>query len=95
MAARAYDFLYKILLIGDPGVGKTSVLFRYTDDTFSTTFISCIGECRNRLSRLYTGSANLSELEPLMLARVAAEDVLYLLPTILAALHPCYKRKPK
>ncbi|CBY23842.1 unnamed protein product [Oikopleura dioica] len=35
--------LFKLLLIGDSGVGKTCVLFRFSDDTFNTTFISTIG----------------------------------------------------
>ncbi|XP_030843196.1 ras-related protein Rab-8A-like isoform X1 [Strongylocentrotus purpuratus] len=41
--ARAYDFLYKIVVIGDPGVGKTCVIFRFSEDVFHTTFLSVIG----------------------------------------------------
>lgn len=42
--AKSYDYLFKLLLIGDSGVGKTSVLFRFSEDAFNTTFISTIGE---------------------------------------------------
>lgn len=44
MAKKTYDLLFKLLLIGDSGVGKTCILFRFSDDAFSTTFISTIGE---------------------------------------------------
>lgn len=44
MAKKTYDLLFKLLLIGDSGVGKTCVLFRFSDDAFNTTFISTIGE---------------------------------------------------
>lgn len=43
MAKKTYDLLFKLLLIGDSGVGKTCVLFRFSDDAFTTTFISTIG----------------------------------------------------
>lgn len=44
MAKKTYDLLFKLLLIGDSGVGKTCVLFRFSDDAFNTTFISTIGK---------------------------------------------------
>ena len=37
------DQFLKILLVGDSGVGKSSLMFRFTDDTFSQAFISTIG----------------------------------------------------
>eukprot|EP01136_Pigoraptor_vietnamica_P000724 Opistho-1_new@26396 len=43
MGTKAYDYLFKLLLIGDSGVGKTCVLFRFSDDAFNSTFISTIG----------------------------------------------------
>ncbi|KAL0270587.1 UNVERIFIED_CONTAM: hypothetical protein PYX00_007945 [Menopon gallinae] len=43
MAKKTYDLLFKLLLIGDSGVGKTCILFRFSDDAFNTSFISTIG----------------------------------------------------
>ncbi|XP_035855790.1 ras-related protein Rab-8B-like [Sander lucioperca] len=34
---------FKLLLIGDSRVGKTCLLFRFSEDAFNTTFISTIG----------------------------------------------------
>lgn len=38
-----FDFLFKLLLIGDSGVGKSCLLLRFADDTWSDTYISTIG----------------------------------------------------
>jgi len=38
-----YDYLFKLLLIGDSGVGKSCLLLRFTDDTYNDSYISTIG----------------------------------------------------
>jgi Ras-related protein Rab-1A len=37
------DYLYKILLVGDSGVGKSCIVTRYTDDVFTKNYMSTIG----------------------------------------------------
>ena len=43
MASHKYDYLFKILIIGESGVGKTCLLLRFTEDSFTTTFLTTIG----------------------------------------------------
>ena len=38
-----YDYLFKIVLIGDSGVGKSNLLLRYTKDQFKMNSQSTIG----------------------------------------------------
>ena len=38
-----YDLIYKIILIGDSGVGKTNILTRYVNDEFSFSTQSTVG----------------------------------------------------
>ncbi|KAM9992906.1 hypothetical protein ACTFIY_010360 [Dictyostelium cf. discoideum] len=39
----AYDYLIKLLLIGDSGVGKSCLLLRFSEDSFTPSFITTIG----------------------------------------------------
>ena len=39
-----YDYLFKLLLIGDSGVGKSCLLTRFADDVHSDGYISTIGD---------------------------------------------------
>lgn len=72
MAKKSYDYLFKLLLIGDSGVGKTCILFRFSDDAFNTTFISTIGKQRKGClvlldATLSTGTLQAAELDPTLI----------------------------
>lgn len=38
-----FDYMFKVLLLGDAGVGKTSLMWRFSEDVFNKTYISTIG----------------------------------------------------
>mmetsp|Transcript_80940 Transcript_80940/g.164853 ORF Transcript_80940/g.164853 Transcript_80940/m.164853 type:complete len:205 (+) Transcript_80940:107-721(+) len=38
-----YDYLFKLLLIGDSGVGKSCLLLRFADEKYTESYISTIG----------------------------------------------------
>lgn len=42
-ADQNFDYMFKLLIIGNSGVGKTSFLFRYADDSFTSAFVSTVG----------------------------------------------------
>lgn len=43
MASTDYDFVFKTLLIGNSSVGKSSLLLRFSDNTFQESFYPTIG----------------------------------------------------
>ncbi|EMS50201.1 Ras-related protein RABD1 [Triticum urartu] len=43
MSSSEYDYLFKLLLIGDSSVGKSCLLLRFADDAYVDTYISTIG----------------------------------------------------
>ena len=43
MAEDEYDFIFKILLLGDSNVGKSSLISRYVDGLWSDVFVPTIG----------------------------------------------------
>lgn len=44
MGEKDYEVTYKILILGDSGVGKTCLIFRFIENIFSDSYISTIGK---------------------------------------------------
>lgn len=49
MPPRPADFKLQIIIIGSRGVGKTSIMERFTDDTFCEACKSTVGEDKRRV----------------------------------------------
>ena len=48
-----YDYLFKVLLCGDCGVGKTSMLRRFISDEMNDAYVATVGERSTYLLFLY------------------------------------------
>ena len=40
---REYDYLFKVVMIGNSSVGKSSLLRRFADDSFQESYLATIG----------------------------------------------------
>eukprot|EP00828_Plagiopyla_frontata_P014597 TRINITY_DN1909_c0_g3_i1.p1 TRINITY_DN1909_c0_g3~~TRINITY_DN1909_c0_g3_i1.p1 ORF type:complete len:206 (+),score=49.00 TRINITY_DN1909_c0_g3_i1:78-695(+) len=40
---KTYDYLFKCVIIGDAGVGKSALLLRFADDTFNENYLTTLG----------------------------------------------------
>ena len=52
MARKTYDFLFKLLLVGDNGVGKTELVVMFTEMAFNLTFMSTVGKGQDQVAGL-------------------------------------------
>lgn len=43
MSKSEYMYLFKVVLVGNSCVGKSSIVIRYADDEFSDVFLATIG----------------------------------------------------
>ena len=39
----SFDYMFKILMVGNSGVGKTTFLIRYCENVFQPAFVSTVG----------------------------------------------------
>ena len=53
--AKTYDFLFKLLLIGDSDVGKAAILYRFVENSLAHTFIMEIGRIDVPYSTYFCG----------------------------------------
>ena len=49
MSNTKYYHLFKLLIIGESGVGKTCLLLRFTDDSFTANHLTTIGKIKYKI----------------------------------------------
>jgi len=52
-SAEQYDYLIRLMLVGESGIGKTCFLFYFIDDSFTSSVFPTIGfEFKNKIIRV-------------------------------------------
>jgi len=54
------DFIFKMVVLGDPGVGKTSTILRFTDKAFNRTYLPTMGT--NITNKSFRVDNNIAEI---------------------------------
>lgn len=89
-----FDYMFKLLIIGNSSVGKTSFLFRYADDSFSNSFVSTVGidfkvktvyrnEKRVKLQIWVSSGSCLCAIQPNLFSSLATIAVCAIMPLLL------------
>ena len=69
-----YDYQKKICLLGDPAVGKTSLIRRFVEDTFEEDYVSTIGtNVMSKMVNLYTPETGETTKIKLMIWDIAGQ----------------------
>lgn len=43
LTKETYDYMFKVIVIGDSGVGKTNLILRFSDKNFNNNYVATIG----------------------------------------------------
>ena len=69
-----YDYIFKCLLIGNSGVGKSSLMYRLCEETFTETFIPTIGVDFKIKNIIHRNSSNFDKRIKLQIWDTAGQE---------------------
>ncbi len=88
MSGRTFDadYIFKVVVVGDGAVGKTSLILRYTQGSFNTNYIRTIGAQFSK----YDLTAKAGEKVRLFLWDIAGQDTFsFMRPTFFSGSKAC------